>query len=280
MTTANESDFEQLYDDEDEAFLRYAAARRRELAPSHITPAIDVVDTSWAQLGAVSSRGVLRSLQFWSRPTELDSLTSGSCDHVTGVGIWPACISLAAVLEQKYARSTSQLNVLELGAGVGVAGIALAKLGATVTLTDNDPAVLSLLQRNIQQNGVTARAKVAQLDWAQRESFSSCLDAKGPPLDLIIGADLVYGGPLHGELLLQTISQLLLLFGHPGTSVLLASGSRFRGTDEHAIFARAAAAQYALSSVEVEDEGEPWEDGIDCVELTQLRPGSLSASDA
>ena len=45
-------------------------------------------------------------------------------------------------------------------------------------------------------------------------------------LDLIVGSDLIYGGPKNGRLLLDAISQLISLYGHPRTTVLLAFGCR------------------------------------------------------
>ncbi len=44
---------------------------------------------------------------------------------------------------------------IELGAGVGAAGVALAALGARVTLTDK-PALLPLLRGNIARNWLGA----------------------------------------------------------------------------------------------------------------------------
>ena len=45
---------------------------------------------------------------------------------------------------------------IELGAGVGLVGLALATLGAQVTLTDK-PALLSLLRGNVAKNWLGER---------------------------------------------------------------------------------------------------------------------------
>lgn len=46
---------------------------------------------------------------------------------------------------------------IELGAGVGLVGLSLARLGAEVTLTDK-PALLSLLKGNVARNWLGERA--------------------------------------------------------------------------------------------------------------------------
>ena len=87
-------------------------------------------------------------------------------------------------------------------------------------------------------------------------------------LDLIVGSDLVYGGPKNGELLLSAINTLI---GHPGTTVLLAFGCRCRGTDEHVAFLREAACRYGVMRLEPDDAvaEESGVDGVDIVELRQ-----------
>lgn len=74
-----------------------------------------------------------------------------------GVTLWPASMALCTFLVNRLALERfQQLRVLELGAGVGLLGIALAKIGARVTLTDADatyaPGVLKLLRENVSNN--------------------------------------------------------------------------------------------------------------------------------
>merc|ERR1719506_3272383 len=90
-------------------------------------------------------------------------------------------------------------------------------------------------------------------------------------LDLIVGSDLIYGGPKNGRLLLDAVSQLISLYGHPRTTVLLAFGCRARGSDDHAAFLRAAAERYTVVALEPDDAmaDEKDMDGVDIVELTR-----------
>jgi hypothetical protein len=60
---------------------------------------------------------------------------------------------------------TRDTRVLELGAGLGMLGIVLSRLGAHVTLTDES---LELLGDNVSASG-SARARAAKLEWAIRD---------------------------------------------------------------------------------------------------------------
>ena len=64
---------------------------------------------------------------------------------MTGSALWDAGLALAAHLEGAL-RDRTSLSVLEIGAGVGAAGLALAAGGHDVLLTDFAPEVLGLLE--------------------------------------------------------------------------------------------------------------------------------------
>ena len=57
-------------------------------------------------------------------------------------------------------------HAIELGAGVGAAGLALAQriAGLTMTLVEIDPALAALAQDNARRNGLGGRVRVAVLD--------------------------------------------------------------------------------------------------------------------
>jgi predicted nicotinamide N-methyase len=106
-------------------------------------------------------------------------------DVMRGFPMWSKLWEASAVLVQYMADLPvdQERSILELGAGLGVAGITAAALGHTVTLTEYDPNALLFLQANAAQNNCD-RAKVRRLDW-----FKPDLEGR---FDLIIGSELVY----------------------------------------------------------------------------------------
>eukprot|EP00890_Picochlorum_soloecismus_P000506 jgi/Picsp_1/1456/NSC_04935-R1_s-adenosylmethionine-dependent methyltransferase domain-containing protein len=94
-------------------------------------------------------------------------------------------------------------SAVELGAGMGFAGMAFALMGANVILTDITEPVLELLRHNVSYNLSKAALRlrcekqaaeevgdlsVQELDWAQVEHY----DRVNPPIDYILAADCVY----------------------------------------------------------------------------------------
>ncbi len=127
-----------------------------------------------------------------------------------GLMLWASAVALADAIPEGNGR-----KLLELGAGVGLAGLVARAKGWDVTQTDYDPRALALCTQNAARNGVSG-IKVCPGDW---RSFPEELISG---FDLVIGADILYERTLHPAL--QT---LLPRFGCP---VLLADPLRPQAT--------------------------------------------------
>jgi tRNA1(Val) A37 N6-methylase TrmN6 len=87
-------------------------------------------------------------------------------------------------------------HAVDLGAGVGAAGLALAKriAAATVTLVDIDPALVALAQDNAARNGMAASVRAIHLDVAApAQAFAAAGVAPG-------SADCVLMNPPFNDL--------------------------------------------------------------------------------
>ena len=103
---------------------------------------------------------------------------------------------------------------MELGAGVGLAGLAAALVAAPdaeVALTDL-PENLGLLRQNVDANGLGGRVRVDALDWTAPlpAAFASA------PWDLVLGADVVHWEGLFAPLT-RTVAALI---GGSGVALL------------------------------------------------------------
>jgi len=81
-----------------------------------------------------------------------------------------------AILLAAATDATRGDHVIELGAGVGAAGLALAQRvsGSTATLVEIDPSLAALAEQNAMQNGLADRVEVAVLDvTGSDEAFAS-----------------------------------------------------------------------------------------------------------
>jgi predicted nicotinamide N-methyase len=99
--------------------------------------------------------------------------------------IWPSSIALTEYL---WLKNIKDKKVLELGCGVGLAGIAAALCGADVLMTDYEEDALWFAKQNIRKNfnQVKCNGKiiVAPLDWRTPKLTET--------YHLIIGSDLLY----------------------------------------------------------------------------------------
>ncbi|KAJ1817096.1 Protein-lysine N-methyltransferase efm6, partial [Coemansia sp. RSA 2599] len=147
---------------------------------------------------------------------------SGATRRGVGSTVWDAGLVLAKYLDRQAEEGKLDLagkTVLELGAGTGIVGIALAQLQpqCSVFVTDKQELV-PLLQRNIELNGAT-NACAECLDWCRPEHRDGRWAEHKP--DLILVSDGIWASDLHGPLA-DTLAHL----AGSNTRVLLAYETR------------------------------------------------------
>ncbi len=124
--------------------------------------------------------------------------------------VWPAGLALA---EEMSHFPVAGKSILELGCGIGLTSLVLARRGANITACDYHPLAAEFLRQNTELNGL-APITFHVASWL------------GPnPLlgrfDLIIGSDLLYERD-HAALLAGFIA----LHTHPSAQVLIADPGR------------------------------------------------------
>ncbi|KAJ4846830.1 hypothetical protein Tsubulata_004627 [Turnera subulata] len=106
---------------------------------------------------------------------ELEDVYDSVTGHAfTGSWLWNSALFLSRWLASSHPHhiDLQGKKVLELGAGVGLPGLAAARLGASrVVLTDIAP-LLPVLLRNVEVNGLGDRVEVKELSWGSDESLS------------------------------------------------------------------------------------------------------------
>lgn len=125
--------------------------------------------------------------------TDQDALLDGvnEVEHVPyGFLLWESAVALACWLVE-CSDSIQSKRVLELGAGVGLAGLMARHLGADVWQTDHRGDVLRLAQENARQNGVLLPHQFTA-DWRNWDHT--------PKYDFILGADILYERAMHRHL--------------------------------------------------------------------------------
>ena len=140
--------------------------------------------------------------------------------------LWTSAFALARVCLEE--ESLAGRTVLELGCGVGLAGIAAARAGATVMLTDYEKDALTFAGWNADANlsaGQRSRVILRHCDWR----------APGSPgvFDVLLGADIVYERGAFAPLL-RLFRQTLAPRGY----ALLAEPDRAMGRDFFAFAAQ------------------------------------------
>ena len=130
-----------------------------------------------------------------------------SYDNAEGQKLWPASVAFARMLTGSMVKGR---RVIELGAGLGVVGVAAALAGAEkVTLTDFQPKSLELAEITAKANGVSSAIfSTRLLDWNHPGDLASL-----GPYDLVLASDVLYDKALTRVLVRDVIAPLLL--SHP-----------------------------------------------------------------
>jgi predicted nicotinamide N-methyase len=111
----------------------------------------------------------------------IESKGAGIKDLPYWAKIWDASFLLALYLGKRPVALGQQ--ILEIGAGMGIAGIYAALCGHRVTITDIHEDALLFARANTLLNGIP-HTPVMKLDWA-----NAVVDS---PYDVIIGSEVVY----------------------------------------------------------------------------------------
>jgi predicted nicotinamide N-methyase len=129
--------------------------------------------------------------------------------------IWEASILLASYLTGLPANP--QKTMLEIGSGLGLVGVAAAKAGHCITMSERDPDALNFARANALANGFPEMA-IERLDW-----HAPRLENR---FDYIVGSEIVYQS--------KAIDCLEALFDrclNPEGTIILAEGLRRTGVD-------------------------------------------------
>jgi len=141
---------------------------------------------------------VEQSVAAFARAGEASSADRGTgADdaRVTGALLWDSSVVLARVISRQLPLLPAGARVVELGAGLGLCGLAAAAAGFAVVLTDREE-VLPLTRACYDANaaalavssGSAPRIEIRPLFWGDAAAAA----ALRPPLDCVVMADCVY----------------------------------------------------------------------------------------
>ena len=133
--------------------------------------------------------------------------------------LWPGALLLAEAVAREPLSAADSTNlvesprVLEIGCGLGLAGLVALRRNCRVVFTDYDEAPFPFIRRSIDENGLDGSlAETRRLDWRQPP------DEKYP---LILGSDVIYE-----RRLVPLVVDLLASMLTPGGTGLISSPLR------------------------------------------------------
>ncbi|XP_078683439.1 protein N-lysine methyltransferase METTL21A-like isoform X1 [Branchiostoma floridae x Branchiostoma belcheri] len=169
----------------------------------------------------------------------------------SGQRLWPSAKLLALLMHFNPDILEGAKNVLELGAGLGVVGIAAAKMAANVKvmITDGEDEVVDLCREHLKRNFEKDQPQCERLYWGEGlEEFKK----QHGTFDLILGSDVVEGKDSLPPFL-HTVKELL---SSSPTAMCLQTYAE-RPYLPHDLIERTAEAS-GLSYTYIEWENQPW----------------------
>jgi predicted nicotinamide N-methyase len=128
--------------------------------------------------------------------------------------VWPASLALMAFLESNKQWVTGK-NVVEIGAGTGLPSFLIARIAASVIISDHAAESVELMEKNISYLGLD-NVKAMCLDW---NHFPDTVKA-----DTVLLSDINYAPEQFGPLFI-----LIRRFLEEGTTVIIATPQRIMG---------------------------------------------------
>lgn len=152
--------------------------------------------------------------------------------------IWPGAYLLAETVAREAWPEGAR--VLEIGCGLGLAGLVALQAGARVHFTDYDRTPLDFVARSAVANGIASdRFTTARLDWR---------DLPEERYPIILGADVLYE-----RRLVPLVSNLIAQMLEPGGFALVAGPYRVATEDLPTVLGRVGLLTEAIG-VETRDE--------------------------
>ena len=165
-----------------------------------------------------------------------------------GMVVWKAGPCLADFLIAHYGSKLRGLSCLELGAGTGVVGIAMALQGASVVATDLDhitPLLTQNVELNILNSTVSNEAgEINVVSYRWGEEPPPALDHQR--FDVIFAADVLYQRELH-----PFLADAIRRFSNERTVTYVMTQDRRKG---EASFESLARARFGLTCQRINEE--------------------------
>lgn len=144
---------------------------------------------------------------------------------LSGASLWDCALVLAKWFDTESwpVNSLKGKRVIEVGAGLGLPGLAAATLGADVIVTDRQP-LIAALKRNISANHLEDRVKADVLEWSSMGD--SKLGKIGTNFEIILGSDLLFDVAIVADL-----SKALLELSSPETQIFISHELREKSVE-------------------------------------------------